>query len=287
MGSEMCIRDRELIDDDVLCFSRSQNTQREHRVDQGANHLEIPYKDLSGRPSLSLSHSGGPIKLGSLRPVAGWRADQPVLAEVSRIGRPLPNGTEPALAPCIIFDGFMKVFFAEVRPVYIRDVQLGIAYLPQQEVAEPVLAGGSDEQVGVRQPGRIHGGAQCGLVDRVRLQLAVGHRLGEEVNDVLRPSDGKRRYDDLPVAVAGLVDDADEIVFHFDGVSVTPVRVGAFRYQVICPGKGIGRVAEDGQVEAPEVAGVKDAGSPRLKKSEHPQQNQEKTLFYVLEGLQN
>ena len=56
---------------------------------------------------------------------------------------------------------------AEVRPQHVQEHQLRIGGLPEQKVRQPLLAGGADDQVGIRHPG---GGQKAG--ERVLVESA-------------------------------------------------------------------------------------------------------------------
>ncbi|MNH09764.1 hypothetical protein D3C79_692250 [compost metagenome] len=60
----------------------------------------------------------------------------------------------------------------EVRPEQVGEVQLGVGQLPQQEVADAVLATGTDAQIGQRQVTCCQAGLQQLGGDVVRTQVA-------------------------------------------------------------------------------------------------------------------
>src|SRR5678816_2678318 len=67
----------------------------------------------------------------------------------------LLSGTaESPLAALKMRDGVQELALPEVRPERVGHVDFGVGDLPQQEVADPHLAAGPDEQVGVRYAGR-------------------------------------------------------------------------------------------------------------------------------------
>ena len=93
---------------------------------------------------------------------------------------------EAPLAPLVVGDGNAQVVAVEIGPVYVGDVEFGVCYLPQQEVADAHVASGAYEQVGVRHEcrgevsgygfvcdaggvdasgGRFGGYASCGVGD--------------------------------------------------------------------------------------------------------------------------
>jgi hypothetical protein len=120
-------------------------------------------------------------------------------AAKDRHGRPGALGQERALV--------------EVRPHAVDKVQLCVCTLPQQEIAEALLAAGADQQVDLRR-------RQCGVID-------CGKLLDETrtVDVVLRPQlvaqsargVGRRLYDVHAAHLRLLrVDEAVEQRFHLD-----------------------------------------------------------------------
>ena len=80
----------------------------------------------------------------------------------------------------------------EIRPVDRQEDEFGIGRLPQQEIRQPLLAGGADDEVGI---GNVRGQQRTGEMldaDGVRVELA-GRRLRRQ---------SPRRLDDLlPAAI--------------------------------------------------------------------------------------
>src|SRR3546814_12370903 len=70
----------------------------------------------------------------------------------------------------------------EIGPQRIDEQQFGISRLPQQEVRQPALARGADEQIERRQAGGIEFGLDRRFVDRVRADIARSEerRVGKE-----------------------------------------------------------------------------------------------------------
>src|SRR5712691_12094581 len=64
----------------------------------------------------------------------------------------------------------LELATSEVRPQPVEEDELGVGKLPEQEVRDAQLARGADQQVWVRQLGRIEVGAQGVLVDLGRLE---------------------------------------------------------------------------------------------------------------------
>ena len=81
--------------------------------------------------------------------------------------------------PTEMLDRGVELALAEVRPQRVAEIQLGVGEIPQQEIADALLAAGADQQVGIRQPGQRQVRAERGLVDVVGAQLAGDAALGE------------------------------------------------------------------------------------------------------------
>jgi len=70
---------------------------------------------------------------------------------------------EPALTRGVGAERAEEVDATEGGPVGVAEVELGVGALPEQEPAEPLLARGPDDQVGIGLPGRVGalGGPGC------------------------------------------------------------------------------------------------------------------------------
>ena len=73
-------------------------------------------------------------------------------ATVRGSGRDLTDIPETSLAALILRDGGLEIACGKFWPHARREHELSIRALPQEEVAEPLLATGSNEEVDVRQP---------------------------------------------------------------------------------------------------------------------------------------
>ena len=58
----------------------------------------------------------------------------------------------PALAPLIGRDGPVELLLGKVGPQHISKVKFRVGGLPQQEIGQPQLAAGPDNQIGVGNP---------------------------------------------------------------------------------------------------------------------------------------
>src|SRR5687768_10190109 len=64
-------------------------------------------------------------------------------------GELLAGAPEAALAALVGGDGLVERLRAEVRPEGLREVELGVGELPEEEVRDALLAAGADEEVGL------------------------------------------------------------------------------------------------------------------------------------------
>src|SRR5438067_5532255 len=81
------------------------------------------------------------------------------------------ESTEAAAALLVVADGFVEVFSAEVGPEDWGEPELAVRRLPQEEVAQALLAAGSDDEVGVGHVG-VGQALRDGLGGDLPLQLA-------------------------------------------------------------------------------------------------------------------
>ena len=99
----------------------------------------------------------------------------------------------------------------EVGPERRHEHKLRIGRLPQQEVAEPLLAAGADHQIEVRQVAGLKVALERLFRDLVGIEVAVADLLGDpadRIDDLLPPTvvdgdrEGERRV--VPGALLGL-----------------------------------------------------------------------------------
>src|SRR5262245_34290790 len=97
------------------------------------------------------------LSSGEMPPAASDGLSKRRLHDGARRGKPrakpwcrrLADRTEPALAALELGDCERKVGRREVRPQALREHELGICGLPEQEVAHPLLAARPDHEVDV------------------------------------------------------------------------------------------------------------------------------------------
>src|SRR3990167_4712775 len=93
----------------------------------------------------------------------------------------LARQTETALASGIRDKRLLELRAIEIRPQYRGEIHLGVSQLPQQEVADTLLAAGADEQVRFGNAGQADKRFEAFFRDRVRVDLAAGGTAGEFV----------------------------------------------------------------------------------------------------------
>src|SRR5688500_8193481 len=90
------------------------------------------------------------------------------------------HAAEPALARLVVSNGLEELPAPEVGPEHRGDEELRVGELPEQEVGDALLAGGADEEVGVREAGGEEATAEGVLVDRGGVEPPRGDVGGEE-----------------------------------------------------------------------------------------------------------
>src|SRR5687768_8634015 len=85
------------------------------------------------------------------------------------------DGAESAVTTRVFLQRLVEGALVEVRPQTVDEMQLGVCALPEEEIAQALLATGADQEVDLRC-------RQCDVID-------CGERLGETrtVDAVLRP----------------------------------------------------------------------------------------------------
>src|SRR5215217_5049466 len=83
--------------------------------------------------------------------------------------RPRAQAAEAPLAPAILVDGGPEGGVVEIRPKVGKEDEFGIGRLPGQEVRDPLLARGPDDEVGVRNIAGVESGPERLHVDGRRV----------------------------------------------------------------------------------------------------------------------
>eukprot|EP00421_Protoceratium_reticulatum_P066804 CAMPEP_0168419372 /NCGR_PEP_ID=MMETSP0228-20121227/32234_1 /TAXON_ID=133427 /ORGANISM="Protoceratium reticulatum, Strain CCCM 535 (=CCMP 1889)" /LENGTH=221 /DNA_ID=CAMNT_0008433251 /DNA_START=40 /DNA_END=702 /DNA_ORIENTATION=+ len=86
---------------------------------------------------------------------------------------------ETAVPGLVTADDSEDVLSCHLRPVLVEEEHLAVCELEHQEVAQPALPRGADEDVGVRHVPREQPLGDLPLVDGLRLQLAGGRLPGQ------------------------------------------------------------------------------------------------------------
>src|SRR5216684_1646883 len=79
----------------------------------------------------------------------------------------------------------LEIALGEIGPQRLGEDEFGVGRLPQQEIADPLLAAGANDEVGIRHEGRQQMLADRHLVDRFGIELAIGERDGELQSGIL------------------------------------------------------------------------------------------------------
>src|SRR6185437_7952285 len=114
---------------------------------------------------------------------------------LSRTGSGSGLGDEPAetaFALLVFADRRLERTAIEVRPVGRHEHELAVGRLPEQEIGQALLTARADDEIGIRQIGRVEEPREAVGVDVGRRQRAGGHLLGEPPG---------RAHDLLPRAV--------------------------------------------------------------------------------------
>src|SRR5437588_7436696 len=110
---------------------------------------------------------------------AGWLAS-PSAASIGNLLRPRSKAPHPAL---VGGERLVEVGFAEIRPERLGAVKLGVGRLPQEEIAQPHLAGSPDHQVGVGQATGVEMRRQARLIELGQIG-ALARQLADGVHDL-------------------------------------------------------------------------------------------------------
>src|SRR4029450_6332554 len=101
-------------------------------------------RSIQGKPSQIAASSNGPRttadRMRSTRPRC--RCKRPTGASAA-------DAAISPLTPTELGDRLLQMVLAEIRPQRVDEHQLGIGTLPEQEIADALLAAGADQQVRV------------------------------------------------------------------------------------------------------------------------------------------
>src|SRR6476661_2698237 len=87
-----------------------------------------------------------------------WR----IALDIAGLGR---GQAEPPLAARELGDGAGEIVVREVRPQGVAEVELGVGKVPQKEIADALVASGTDEEVGLRHAVELQLRGEGRLVD--------------------------------------------------------------------------------------------------------------------------
>src|ERR1700761_9635153 len=92
------------------------------------------------------------------------------------------QAAEPALAPGIFGDRALERGLVEIGPMNGNENELAIGRLPHQEIRQPLLAAGADDQIRIGNFRSVEISAKRLIVDRRRIALAFRYLGGEALS---------------------------------------------------------------------------------------------------------
>ena len=136
------------------------------KADRGQRHQRGP------QPSAGIGDEQSPAAPAPCRGDAQQRLREPCPARPPARLRPRSRSgfrgqtAEPALSPGIFGDRAFERGLVEIRPMDRHEHQFAVGRLPHQEVRQPLLAAGADDQIGIGNIGRVEISAERVGVDR-------------------------------------------------------------------------------------------------------------------------
>src|SRR6266850_4605737 len=94
------------------------------------------------------------------------------------------GAAEPAFPAAVGVNGASQCLSVEIRPQLVGEVELGIGQLPQQEVADALLAAGTDEQIGLGRVAHRQVRGKMGLAVRILRIRQFPHHAVDRLQDV-------------------------------------------------------------------------------------------------------
>src|SRR6185437_4162317 len=135
------------------------------------------------------------------------KADMIRSLSVLGFGSARSNGSAVAtFAAVIVAQRLLEIGLAEVGPQRLREDELGIGGLPQQEIADALLAAGADDEVGIGHVGGQQVAGEQALIDGFGREPARLHRLGDRARgagDLGATAIGERDGEAQAAIVAG------------------------------------------------------------------------------------
>src|SRR6185369_17419945 len=123
------------------------------------------------------------------------------------------GASEPALAALELAERLEKLQLAEIRPQRLRDVDLRVRELPEEEIADPHLPARPDEEIGIGDTGGAERGGDEVLIDLLGVEVAATHAPRDRphgVGQLLAPAVAHREDHRHPGVVLRLLDDVAE-----------------------------------------------------------------------------
>src|SRR5262249_43928606 len=125
-------------------------------------------RSIHGKPIQTAASTSGPRSTADRIRVVSPRKRLPCSA-----GGALSGDTAIAtFASAELSDGLLEVLLAEVGPQRVDEHQFGVGALPQQEIADALLAAGADQEIGIAHARSEQFTLEALLVDLVGFDLA-------------------------------------------------------------------------------------------------------------------
>src|SRR5918998_5073352 len=93
--------------------------------------------------------------------------------------RPRAQAAEAPFAPAVLVDGGPEGGVVEIRPEIGKEDEFRIGRLPGQEIRDPLLARGADDEIGIGHVPGVEGGPKGLHVDGRWIETPLLHLLGE------------------------------------------------------------------------------------------------------------
>ena len=108
-----------------------------------------------------------------------WGSGRRQCAAVLGLGHLFRGFAESAFAVLIVGDGAVQLFGGEIGPEDVGEIEFAVGTLPQEEIAQPELASGANEEFGVGHEVGFERSLHGLFVDVFGAELSVGHLSGE------------------------------------------------------------------------------------------------------------
>src|SRR5215216_53622 len=127
-------------------------------------------RSIQGKPIQIAASSSGPRTTADR-----IRSTKPRCRLKRPAGASAADAAISPLTPTELGNRLFQMVLAEIRPQRVDEHQLGIGTLPEQKIADALLAAGADQQVGIGHARRQQLLLEARLVDALGRELAGGN----------------------------------------------------------------------------------------------------------------